>query len=201
VFPISQRVRLLLKNVILTVLHQQPSTGYEITQAFDKSFRYFWQASHQQVYRELARLTEQGFVTFSEVSQPDRPAKKVYTITPRGREELLHWLRSPTHPKRVNDELLVRIWAGELMGIRHLREEMARQRRLHEEKLSTYLAIEKKHFSPEQLSAASAPRQFRYLTLRKGILAEQAWITWSMEVDEVLKAMEHPPGFAPVEVS
>jgi DNA-binding PadR family transcriptional regulator len=47
-----------------------------------------WRASHQQVYRELARLHKEGRVTSRVVAQEARPDKKVYAITKRGLEEL-----------------------------------------------------------------------------------------------------------------
>jgi PadR family transcriptional regulator AphA len=45
-----------LREVILTVLARGEMTGYEITKDFEVVYVHFWRASHQQVYRELARL-------------------------------------------------------------------------------------------------------------------------------------------------
>lgn len=48
-------------------------TGYDLTKLIPNS-------SHQQVYRELGKLQEFGFVSFDVVPQEDKPDKKVYTI-------------------------------------------------------------------------------------------------------------------------
>ena len=46
-----------LREVILTVLARGTMTGYQITKDFEAVYAHFWRASHQQVYRELARRT------------------------------------------------------------------------------------------------------------------------------------------------
>src|ERR1700733_9633822 len=66
-----------LREVILTVLARGEMTGYEITKDFEAVYVHFWRASHQQVYRELARLNKDGRVTLRQVAQERRPDKKV----------------------------------------------------------------------------------------------------------------------------
>ena len=67
-----------LREVVLTVLARRKMTGYEITRTFDRVLSYFWRASHQQVYRELARLHAQHCVVYEAVAQTGRPDKKIY---------------------------------------------------------------------------------------------------------------------------
>ena len=62
-----------LKYVVLSLLNRQPQTGYEIVRSFDSSVGYFWQASHQQVYRELSALADSRQVRFKQVKQTDKP--------------------------------------------------------------------------------------------------------------------------------
>ena len=45
-----------LAHALLTSLLEQPSSGYELARRFDKSIGHFWQATHQQIYRELGRI-------------------------------------------------------------------------------------------------------------------------------------------------
>lgn len=52
-----------LPHVILTVLSHHDATGYDITKEFSSAIGYFWKASHQQVYRELNKLADQGAVS------------------------------------------------------------------------------------------------------------------------------------------
>ena len=51
-----------LSHALLAALSQQSATGYELAQHFDGSLGHFWKASHQQIYRDLAKLEAQGLV-------------------------------------------------------------------------------------------------------------------------------------------
>jgi PadR family transcriptional regulator, regulatory protein AphA len=178
-----------LKHVILTVLHQGPATGYEIVKDFDDVMGFFWSASHQQVYRDLAQLTDAGLVRFTEVSQEHRPDKKVYELTEAGREALREWVEAPIKPPRTQDELLVKLLAGELVGSDALEKLLADQRELHREMLQTYRSIEREHFSESPLEEIPAVHRLVYMTLRRGILGEEAWLAWADELEEVIATL------------
>ena len=47
-----------LAHAVLTSLIEKSSSGYELARRFDKSIGYFWHATHQQIYRELARWAQ-----------------------------------------------------------------------------------------------------------------------------------------------
>ncbi len=51
-----------LRHAVLGLLSLSPSTGYELTQRFDRSLSNAWHASHSQIYPELAKLEAEGFV-------------------------------------------------------------------------------------------------------------------------------------------
>ena len=84
-----------LEYAILGFLNYHPYTGYDLKKIFDTSIRHFWPADQSQIYRTLARLTEQGFAEMEKVPQDDRPDRKVYSITEAGRAELMKWLSGP----------------------------------------------------------------------------------------------------------
>jgi PadR family transcriptional regulator, regulatory protein AphA len=148
-----------------------------------------WSASHQQVYRDLAQLTEAGLVRFTEVSQEHRPDKKIYELTEAGREALRAWVDAPIKPPRIQDELLVKLLAGELVGSEALEKLLADQRKLHQEKLQTYRAIEREHFRESPLEAIPVVRRLVYMTLRRGILGEEAWLAWADELEAVIATL------------
>jgi len=37
-------------------------TGYELAKTFDSSIGFFWKTDHQQIYRELSRLRDRGYI-------------------------------------------------------------------------------------------------------------------------------------------
>ncbi len=82
----------MLKHGILGLLNYHPMTGYEIMLVFRDSLRFFWSAQTSQIYRELQALETKGWVDKTPVPQQSKPDKNIYTITPKGRNELLRWL-------------------------------------------------------------------------------------------------------------
>lgn len=188
-----------LKHVILTVLHQGPATGYEILKEFDTVMGYFWNASHQQVYRDLAQLTEAGFVTFTAVAQDHKPDKKVYVLTEAGRDALRGWVEEPLKPQRVQDELLVKLLAGEVTGSTSLMKRLAEERRRHGEKLEVYRRLQKEHFDVGSIEDIPAVERLAYMTLRRGILGEESWLAWADELEVVILSLGAPREASPPE--
>src|SRR5919199_3837133 len=72
-----------LKYVILDLLEDRPSHGYEVIRALEERFRGFYSPSPGSVYPTLQLLEDLGYVT---AMQQD--GKKVYTITEEGRKFL-----------------------------------------------------------------------------------------------------------------
>jgi len=56
-----------LEFAILGFLNYQPYTGYDLKKIFDTSIRHFWPADQSQIYRTLARLTEQGLAEMEKI--------------------------------------------------------------------------------------------------------------------------------------
>ncbi|MCW2521018.1 MAG: PadR family transcriptional regulator, partial [Mycobacterium sp.] len=77
-----------LPHAILVSLSEQPGSGYELAHRFDRSIGYFWAATHQQIYRTLRTMEDDGWVHVDVVAQRGKPDKKVYGVTADGRAEL-----------------------------------------------------------------------------------------------------------------
>jgi len=178
-----------LRHVILTLLHRHPATGYEIVKEFDTVVGYFWSASHQQVYRDLGKLAGEGLVRFTLETQVEKPDRKVYELTAAGEATLRDWIESPIQPRKLHDELLVRLMAGELVGSIALRSLLASQQAQRSEQLQAYRRIEKEHFADSELEALPPVHQLACMMLRLGIRGEEAWLEWAEELDGVLERM------------
>lgn len=174
-----------LRMLILAIVEAKPSTGYAITKEFDAVAGYFWRASHQQVYRELASLAGEGLVRFKDVAQQSRPDKKVYAITPAGRREFARWFAEPQEAQRANDPLMVKFFAGELGGIDALREQLAVTKEARTARLQMLESIEREHY-PEDVADMPRWKQLVYLTLRWGLERERTWLRWAEESERVL---------------
>jgi DNA-binding PadR family transcriptional regulator len=175
--------RMSLAHAILTALNEKSASGLELARRFDRSIGYFWPASHQQIYRELARLERDGLIRQIEDDAPARGGKRTYEILVEGRDELRAWLESREDPKLTKDALMVRVRASASLG-GDLREEIVRHRALHAELLEEYRRIEQRDFVGEELSF-TAGRQ--YLVLQWGLHLQKARVDWA---DAVLTQLD-----------
>jgi DNA-binding PadR family transcriptional regulator len=112
--------------VILGLLAWGPHTGYEIKRITDRSTRFFWGASYGQIYPELRRLEERGFVKARDEPR-GRVRRRVYTLTSAGRRALTRWLEDPDDTYELRDEGLLRLFFGELVELDELRAIVARR--------------------------------------------------------------------------
>ena len=174
-----------LKHALLIALQENKGTGYEISKWFQDGPGHFWHATHQQIYRELAKLSQDNWVSYIDVPQTGKPSKKVYQVTDDGKRELINWLLKPTPPTPLKDTLLMKIYAGHLIPTENLLEEIREAKRRNEDDLSTYHEIEEQVFTPENMQIECM--QYAHLTLRNGIIMVTAWLMWA---DEVIAFLE-----------
>ncbi len=100
----------MLKHGILGLLNYHQLTGYEIMIVFRDSLYFFWNAQTSQIYRELQALEAKGWVSKASVPQQGKPAKNIYTITPEGHEELLHWLSDDEPTLSFRNQILMKVF-------------------------------------------------------------------------------------------
>lgn len=170
--------------ILASLIGGKPCSGYDLAKQFNSSLGHFWKATHQQIYRELARLESQDMVISELVPQDDRPDKKVYRVTDRGKEYLLDWVSKPSPPIMTKVDLLAKFHIGYLAPPEDIFREIKTLKKRHEDSLVKYRELEKKLFdNPESLSLKA---KFRYLNLKMGINYEEAWIDW---IDEALNLL------------
>jgi DNA-binding PadR family transcriptional regulator len=172
-----------LQHALLTSLLEKPSSGYELARRFDKSIGYFWHATHQQIYRELARMEEQAWVK-SYDAEGGRAGKRQFEVLPAGKEELRNWASQSSEPSELRDELFLKLRADAAIGSLGLEQEIARRMQLHQERLQTYKDIELRDFSKPKLSREA---KIRHLILKAGISLEESRIAWSKDALATLK--------------
>ena len=167
-----------LAHTILTVLAHAPQSGYDISKEFDEAVSCFWRATQQQIYRELNKMEGRGWVNYQTIQQEGKPNKKVYHLTTEGREELLRWFIEPSEPTPIREDLLVKVLAGPYVDKTWLMSELTHRLQVHRRQLDYYLEKEQWFQSQQNLPIGD---RFRYLTLRRGIRHEQAWVEWCDE--------------------
>ncbi|WP_166844693.1 PadR family transcriptional regulator [Isoptericola sp. BMS4] len=101
-----------LEIILLGVLIQHPSTGYDLKKFMDTSGRFMRSNTQMsQVYRSLARMEERDWVWHAVESRPGAQDAKTYHVSAEGETVFLDWLTGPYQPPtRFEDpELLVRL--------------------------------------------------------------------------------------------
>lgn len=141
-----------LAEAILVCLTDRPMSGYDLAKNFDASIGFFWRASHQQIYRELGKLREKGFVESQEITQNGKPNRIVHTITEEGRGALKQWSTKPARMPSVKDDLLVKFYALEDVDIAALKDQLTIRVEQHQEKLTKFTRIKERYYDGQDLS-------------------------------------------------
>ncbi|MCD1647747.1 PadR family transcriptional regulator [Marinobacter adhaerens] len=175
-----------LRYALLASLYESPATGYELTRRFRERMGNVWNASHQQIYRELAKALDDGLVKVELVEQSGKPDRKVYHLADSGRAELGEWVNGFSPRPATRDPLLLKLFAGDLWSHDRLFEELSRYELDWQEELERYREIEQDYFQDVQ----TLPRHYKlqYLALRRGIMATESWLAWAREVRDVCGA-------------
>lgn len=175
-------VKMSLKHVILATLYSSDKTGYDLAHDIDGAMGFFWTATHQQIYKTLAELENDNLVKFKEIEQDGKPNKKVYKITSPGNKELMKWLHEEVDPQPAKDAFMIKIFMGKLVDQEFMMNELHRHKKIHERKIAIYKKIVQDHFSHEK--KLSLDERYQFLTLRRGLLFEKAWLDWAKEIEE-----------------
>lgn len=161
-----------LPHALLTSLLERPSSGYDLARRFDSSIGYYWRASHQQIYRELARMEDAGWISSDEVAEHAR--KRIHRCLPAGEAELRRWAATGDPIPAQRDPLLIRLRAEAAIGGLGLESQVAQRLAEHESRITAYRAIEARDFAGD----LDRRGRVQYAILRAGIMTEESWIEW-----------------------
>jgi DNA-binding PadR family transcriptional regulator len=168
-----------LEHALLVALRERPASGLELARRFDRSIGFFWHATHQQIYRVLARMEGDGWVTARAVAQSGRPDKREYAVSAAGRAVLADWLATDTAVEPLRSELAVKLRGasyGDRAAVLRLVEIHLAE---HEARLAAYEQMAAEQY-PDPGSLTGADRD-RWLVLRGGLRLEEFWIGWLTE--------------------
>ncbi len=99
---------------VLGLIALEPRSGYDVKRIVDRSIRHFWAASYGQIYPELRRLVEAGWITGEDASSGGR-RRRLYRITPAGREALREWQHGYETRIELRDESLLRLFFADTL--------------------------------------------------------------------------------------
>ncbi|MFT7261742.1 MAG: PadR family transcriptional regulator AphA [Glaciecola sp.] len=177
-----------LKHAIMVLLETEAGSGYDLLKRFKQRLGFFWQASHQQIYQQLKVMHQEKLIDCTLETQQSKPDRKIYTMTETGHNELLAWLNRACKPQKINDSLLVKLYGGHLLDNAVLIDEIRQHKEQHNKALLIMLDIEQQYQSLNNYERKNLV--FPFLTLRRGILGEQAWLVWADEVEAFLSSSD-----------
>lgn len=103
-----------VRTLCLAVLSGGDASGYEIRKALQEApLGHFQDAAFGSIYPALSRLSDQGLVSGTALSQEKRPDKKVYSLTTAGERVLRQALLVSPGPDKFRSDFLLILYLAE----------------------------------------------------------------------------------------
>ncbi|HEY1353910.1 MAG TPA: PadR family transcriptional regulator [Ktedonobacteraceae bacterium] len=178
-----------------------PLSGYDLKRLFDHVLAPMWGAAHSQIYNELRRMKELGWVTMEREEQETRPDRKVYQLTEAGRQALATWQEQAPTVVQLRDELLLKVLFGSFASPAAVQKNLQAGIALHEQRLFQYrqsmqlLPTRERHLQPSgrpnpYIGENDEDIYFR-LVARFAIDFEKMYLQWLRETWEYLQEPAH----------
>ena len=182
-----------LRHGLLGLLNYEPMTGYDLSKLFKESLGYFWHAKGSQIYRELDTMEKNGWLTSERIIQEEKPNKRVYSITDKGKEEFLRWLETydPFKESFVpKNAYLMRVFFGAEVSRENT---LALFRRTHEKLLGYIREVEALVEELEQhaFGADSEVSKYWKMTAKSGVIINKAQLEWINESIALLEGEDN----------
>ena len=178
-----------LAYAILELLERKSLSGYDVKKRFLGSLAFGWHAHVSQLYPTLRQLEHKGLLTSRTEASNQGPARRIYSITPEGHATLLDWLRSPLDDTQQKSELMLRIWAADLMPPEAFAALLADVEQQTQAQLRNLIALRDKwqqRYGPPE--AASDPRVVgSLLCFEHDIQLARAKLAWLERAKTVLR--------------
>ena len=162
--------------VVLGMIATGRRSGYAMSRTSKEATRFFWAMSDGQIYPQLKKLSDAGYIEGEREQQGGRE-RVVYSLTGSGRAALDEWLNSTDRPQHeLRDEGLLRLFFAEELSVEQLRAQIALMINRHER------ALEKL----EELGPKAGDHACALLTLQYGIDLSRWSVDWYRSLDDRL---------------
>ena len=116
---------LTMEHALLGFLRTRPMHGYELYQTLRSrgGLGSVWHMKQSQLYALLAKLEEHAFVVAQVEPQENRPARKMFSLTPEGLSAFQRWVSAPvTRPRDLRLEFLAKLFFSRRDGTKATQE-------------------------------------------------------------------------------
>ena len=181
-----------------------PLSGYDLKRLFDHTLAPMWGAAQSQIYKELRRMKELGWVEMEREEQEARPDRKIYSITDQGHEALRKWQAQPPEVFQLRDELLLKVLFGSFATPADLAQNLRASIAAHEMRLLEYRqnafflptrgSVQHNDRRPNPYAVEGEEDPYFRLVVRFAIEFEKTYIRWLYEaLDEIEGRQRRPP--------
>jgi PadR family transcriptional regulator AphA len=168
------------EHIILGILMKEERHGYEIHNLLSSGLGRAWYAGISQVYALLKRLEAAEKVVSSVEQQDNRPAKHIYTITPKGQEAFSQWVHTPLERMRdLRLEFLAKLFFIGELNLSGSDELIRKQIDIFQGQLCGIKQQE-----------ATCDDEFEHLVLRFRTCQIDAVLSWLRECKRYIKALQ-----------
>ncbi|MCB1214390.1 MAG: PadR family transcriptional regulator, partial [Deltaproteobacteria bacterium] len=90
-----------MKHVILGLLSESPCHGYALKKGISPALSRKQQVNDGILYPLLKNLEKSGLIKSKLKKEAKKPAKKIFSVTPKGKKYFLNWLRQDNDEEEV----------------------------------------------------------------------------------------------------
>ena len=184
-----------IEHAILGLLSWQPLSGYDLKKIIASSATYYWSGNNNQIYKTLLELQRDGCVEQVVAYKGELPAKKVYSISEKGKEILLSWLKSMPEPPELRNAFLIQLTWADLLDQADLLDLVDR----YVDEVTTQLKMKHEELKRGELMIARMPhaRTTREAFLwskvaENNLLFYEAELRWAQSVRQGLAVWNKP---------
>jgi len=164
---------------VLSLLAVRPMTTYELAKQMQRTLRDVWPRAESVIYEEPKRLVARRMATASTEMAGRRPST-TYTITAKGRRELVRWFDAPGAAPQLEFEGLLKVAFADHGTIEQLRANLASIRELASERL----AYVEDRIAEYRSTGGPYPERMPVIMLVAKFQLEQAeatcrWVQWA----------------------
>ncbi len=167
--------------LVLALVMEKPSYGYEIGERYERRFGTFLPAGRTAIYGALDRLDQAGLIeSLVSASAPGPGVRRMrVSYRPTGAALAAHaaWLDSPCNSERWHNEMLARVVTAHLQGPSALGEQLDRYRHyaeLHKQRVDELIA---ERSAGEQQSLQALSNLMLLREQQTAVAAQLDWVT------------------------
>lgn len=149
----------------------------------EKTINHFWSSTQSQIYRTLKELIDNELVEIQIVYQDNKPNRKNYTITPKGKEVLTNWLNASIEIPNHRNQFLVQFFFSDNIDNLHIIKNLEHYKTVMQQRLNSL----NQFIIKQKIKNNDGPQKIYNLIAENGIRALENEISW---IDYAIKKIK-----------